>query len=143
MPSDRFFKIMNAVHRNLLKVSGGKVGWTLGGMPVLKLTTIGRMSGNPQSVLLTVPHEEDNRLIIVASKGGENTHPTWFLNLQKTPQVIVATENEGIRNMIARVAAAQERERLWAMVISKHDNYASYQEKTNRKIPLVILEPTD
>ena len=143
MPSDRFFRVMNGVHRGLLKVSAGRIGWTLSGMLVLELTTIGRRSGTPQSVLLTVPHQENDRFVIVASKGGANTDPGWFLNLQKNPQVIVTTKGDGTRDMIARVASPKDRERIWSIVISNHRNYASYQGKTDREIPLVILEPAD
>ena len=141
MPSDRFFKVMNGVHRGLLRVSGGRIGWTFRNMPVLELTTIGRRSGNSQSVLLTSPHQENDRFVIVASKGGANTNPDWFLNLRDNPQVIVTTKGGRTCNMTSRVASAKERERLWPMVISKYGNYASYQETTGREIPLVILEP--
>ena len=143
MPSDLFFKVMNKAHRGLLKVSGGRIGWTLRNMPVLELTTIGRRSGNPQSVMLTSPHQENDQLVIVASKGGESTNPDWFLNLRKTPNVIVTMKGGPTCNMISRVASAKDRERLWPMVINKHRNYASYQETTDREIPLVIIEPAD
>ena len=143
MPSDLFFKVMNKAHRGLLKVSGGRIGWTLRNMPVLELTTIGRRSGNPQSVMLTSPHQENDQLVIVASKGGESTNPDWFLNLQKTPRVIVTMKGDRTCSMTSRVASAKDRERLWPIVISKHGNYASYQETTKREIPLVIIEPAD
>lgn len=143
MPSDLFFKVMNKAHRGLLKVSGGRIGWTLRNMPVLELTTIGRRSGTPRSVMLTSPHQENERFVIVASKGGESTNPDWFLNLRKTPHVIVTMKGDRTRNMISRVASAKDRERLWPMVINKHRNYASYQETTDREIPLVIIEPAD
>jgi deazaflavin-dependent oxidoreductase (nitroreductase family) len=143
MPSDLFFKVMNRVHRGLLKVSGGRIGWTLRNMPVLELTTIGRRSGNSRSVMLTSPHQENDRFVIVASKGGESTNPDWFLNLRKTPHVIVTMKGGRTCNMISRVASTKDRERLWPMVISKYGNYASYQETTDREIPLVIIEPAD
>ena len=134
---------MNRVHRGLLKVSGGRIGWTLRNMPVLELTTIGRRSGNSRSVMLTSPHQENDRFVIVASKGGESTNPDWFLNLRKTPHVIVTMKGGRTCNMISRVASTKDRERLWPMVISKYGNYASYQETTDREIPLVIIEPAD
>ncbi len=140
MPNDLFFKVMNTIHHSLLNVSGGRIGWAIGGMPVLKLTTVGRKSGTPQSVLLTIPAQEDGRLVIVASKGGADTHPSWFLNLQQDHHVIVTMKGKDSFSMVARVASGKEHERLWLMITSKHDNYASYQGKTARKIPVVILE---
>ena len=141
MPSDRFFKAMNRAHRGLLKLSGGRLGWTIGQMPVLELTTTGRRSGAPRSVMLTSPHRENGLFVVVASKGGEDTHPAWFLNVQENPQVAVTIEGGIICKMIARVASAEERARLWPIVTGKHANYARYQVKTEREIPLVMLGP--
>ena len=81
---------MNGIHRVVLKVSGGRVGWKAGSMPVLELTTIGRKSGQPRSVMLTSPVQEGDTVVIVASRGGDDTHPAWFLNLQANPEVEVA-----------------------------------------------------
>ena len=140
MPSDRLFKALNGVHRGLLKISGGGLGWTAGKMPVLEITTIGRRSGNLRQVMLTSPHQEGDTFVIVASKGGSDTHPAWFLNLQENPQVAVTTKGVPKRKMTARVASPEERDRLWPIVTAKYANYAGYQRKTDRKIPLVILE---
>ena len=141
MPSDRLFKALNGVHRGLLKISGGGLGWTAGKMPVLELTAIGRRSGNLRPVMLTSPHSDVDMFEIVASKGGENTHPAWFLNLRENPQVTVTMKGAAERKMIARVTSPEERERLWPIVTGKYTNYAGYQNKTDREIPLVILEP--
>ena len=81
--------------------------------------------------------------VIVASKGGDDTHPAWFLNLRETPEVVVTRKDAIGRKMIARVASLEERERLWPVVTGKYANYAGYQKKTDREIPLVILEPAD
>ena len=143
MPSDRLFKVLNRVHRGLLKISGGGLGWTAGKMPVLELTTIGRRSGNSRPVMLTSPHQEGDTLVIVASKGGTDTHPTWFLNLRENPQVAVSMKGAPERKMTARVASTEERERLWPIVTGKYANYAGYQKKTDREIPLILLEPAD
>ena len=132
---------MNGIHRGLLKASGGHLGWTAAGMPVLELTTTGRKSGISRSVLLTSPHQEDDRIVIVASKGGEDTHPAWFLNLLENPQVEVRLQGAVISPMFARAASAEERQRMWPTVTEKYPNYAGYQAKTGRQIPLVILEP--
>jgi deazaflavin-dependent oxidoreductase (nitroreductase family) len=140
MPSDFAMKTMNAIHRGLLKVSGGKAGWRVSDMPVLKLTTIGRKSGEPRSVLLTSPIQEGATLVVVASRGGDDNHPAWFLNLRANPQVEVAYQGGPARPMRARVADADERDRLWPLVVADHKNYAGYQTKTTREIPLVLLE---
>ena len=141
MPSDRLFKALNGVHRGLLKISGGGLGWTAGKMPVLEITTIGRRSGNLRPVILTSPHQEGDTFVIVASKGGSDTHPAWFINLWENPQVAVTMKEAPGRKMTARVASPEERDRLWPIVTAKYANYAGYQKKTDREIPLVILEP--
>jgi len=134
---------MNRLHRCLLKVSGGRFGWTAANMPVLELTTIGRKSSRPRSVMLTSPHRDGDMIVIVASKGGEDTHPAWFLNLRDNPQVVVTMKNSHECQMVAKVASPEDRDRLWPIVTGKHSNYAGYQEKTDREIPLVLLQPAD
>jgi len=134
-------KTMNAVHRGVLKVSGGRLGWDAQNMPVLELTTTGRKSGRPHSVMLTSPVQEGNTSVIVASRGGDDHHPAWFLNLQANPEVEVAMKGGARRRMRARVATPEERARLWPLVVADHKNYAGYQRRTQREIPLVLLEP--
>jgi deazaflavin-dependent oxidoreductase (nitroreductase family) len=134
-------KTMNAVHRGVLKVSGGRLGWDAQNMPVLELTTTGRKSGRPHSIMLTSPVQEGNTIVVVASRGGDDHHPAWFLNLQANPQVEVAMKGGARRRMRARVATPDERARLWPLVIADHKNYAGYQTRTQREIPLVLLEP--
>ena len=141
MPSDLALKLMNATHRAILKVSGGRMGWTGYGMPVLELTTIGRKSGQPRSVMLTAPIHDGDTYVIVASRGGDDTHPAWFLNLRDNPEVEVSTKGKAKQKMRARVADAEERAELWPRVTKDFKNYAGYQKKTEREIPLVVLEP--
>lgn len=141
MPSDAMLKSMNAVHRALLKVSFGKFGWQFSNMPVLELTTKGRKSGQPRSVMLTSPLQEGSTIVVVASRGGDDEHPAWFLNLRDDPDVEVALSGQPKRRMRARVATAEERARLWPIVAREHKNYAGYQTKTDREIPLVLLDP--
>ncbi|WP_086848334.1 nitroreductase/quinone reductase family protein [Amycolatopsis kentuckyensis] len=140
MPSDFALKTMNAVHRGLIKLTGGRVGWQVA-MPVLELTTVGRKSGQPRSVLLTSPHQEGDTWVVVASRGGDDTHPAWFLNLRDKPEVEVSLKGGPKRPMRARVADAEERARLWPKITADFKNYAQYQTKTEREIPLVFLEP--
>ena len=139
MPSDRMLKTMNAIHRVILGVTRGKAGWTAGNMPVLELTTIGRKSGEPRSCLLTSPLQENGEIVIVASRGGDDHHPAWYLNLLETPQVQVSYKGAPHKIMTARTANAQERARMWPVVAGAFKGYAGYQEKTSREIPLVIL----
>jgi deazaflavin-dependent oxidoreductase (nitroreductase family) len=141
MPSDLMLKSMNAVHRTIMKVTGGRLGWDAGKMPVLELTTIGRKSGQRHSVMLTSPVQEGSALVIVASRGGDDHHPAWFLNLLDHPAVEVSLKGQPRRSMTARVATGEERAHLWPKVIADHRNYAGYQSKTKREIPLVLLDP--
>jgi deazaflavin-dependent oxidoreductase (nitroreductase family) len=141
MPSDLTLKAMNGFHRALLKLSGGKFGWEAGKMPVLELTTTGRKSGQPRAVMLTSPLQEGDTIVVVASRGGDDTHPAWFLNLRDNPEVEVAYKGAPKQAMHARVANADERARMWPLVTAGHKNYAQYQTKTTREIPLVLLEP--
>ena len=140
MPSDPVLKAMNTVHRFLLTVSGGRLGWEAARMPVLELTTTGCKSGGLHSVLLTSPVQEGPAIVIVASRGGDDRHPAWFLNLVKNPEVEVAMKGQ-TRRMRARVAGPEERARLWPRVVAAYQNYGNYQAKTEREIPLVLLEP--
>jgi len=141
MPSDLTLKAMNGLHRTLLKITGGKFGWEAQRMPVLELTTTGRKSGQPRSVMLTSPLQEGDTIVVVASRGGDDAHPAWFLNLRDNPDVQVAYKGAPKKPMHARVANAEERARMWPLVTADHKNYANYQTKTTREIPLVLLEP--
>jgi len=140
MPSDLFLKNMNRVHRGIRALTFGKVGWTAANMPVLELTTTGRTSGLARTVLLTSPVQDGDTMVIIASKGGEPTHPAWYLNLVHDPNVTVTTI-DGTQPMVARTADGDERADLWPKVVAAARNYADYQRKTDREIPVVILEP--
>ena len=139
MPSDLYLKTGNAVHRAILGVTRGRLGWRVGRMPVLQLTTTGRKSGLPRSVMLTSPLQENNAIVIVASRGGDDFHPAWFLNLRDNPQVEVAYLGKPKKKMTARIATDVERQRMWPLVTASYKGYAGYQTKTSREIPLVIL----
>ncbi|MBP2366651.1 deazaflavin-dependent oxidoreductase (nitroreductase family) [Pseudonocardia parietis] len=140
-PPDFALKAMNAGHRLLIKLSGGKVGYSAMGMPVVELTTTGRRSGEPRTVLLTAPVHGEGSYVVVASRGGDDKHPAWFHNLRANPEVDVAVRGEAPRRMRARVASPDERARLWPQIAGRYRNYAGYQRSTEREIPLVHLEP--
>jgi deazaflavin-dependent oxidoreductase (nitroreductase family) len=141
MPSDLMLKTSNAIHRGLLKISGGRIGWDLSHMPVVELTTTGRKSGQPRTVMLTSPVQEGDAIVVVASRGGDDQHPAWFLNLRDKPEVEVALKGKPKQRMRARVATPDERARLWPQVTAKFKGYGNYQTKTTREIPLVLIEP--
>jgi len=111
------------------------------GSQILILTTTGRTSGRPIDSPL-IFGEDDGRYVIVASKGGSPEHPSWFLNLEANPEVEVQVKADRFRAR-ARVAEGEERERLWEMMLGHWPHYAEYQEKTDRQLPVVVLERRD
>ncbi len=141
MPSDLHMKAMNAIHRTILKVSLGRVGWNVSNMPVLELTTTGRKSGLARSVMLTSPLQEGSTYVVVASRGGDDRAPAWLFNIEAEPAVEVVVNGKHKQKMTARVATAAERARMWPLVIADHKNYEGYQKRTDREIALILLEP--
>lgn len=141
MPSDFALKAMNGAHRLLVRISGGRLGYDAMGMPVLELTTVGRRSGEPRSVMLTAPLHVDGHPVVVASRGGDDRHPAWYLNLRERPDVEVSLKGGPRTPMRARIVEAEERARLWPQIAGTYANYAGYQRRTEREIPLVVLEP--
>jgi deazaflavin-dependent oxidoreductase (nitroreductase family) len=108
------------------------------GSTILLLTTTGRTSGNETTTPLIFGLDGDNP-VIVASKGGAPDHPGWYKNLRKTPEVGVQIKGETFRAR-ARDAEGEERERLWRMMNGVWRHYDEYQTKTEREIPVVVLE---
>ncbi len=141
MPSDTAFKIFTGIHRAVFDLTKGRRGSTLAGMPILKLTTTGRKSGKQRDTMLGSPVHDDGRVILIASKGGAPRHPAWYLNLRDNPSVTV-TMLGSTRQMTARTAAAEEKAELWPSIVRGFKGYGDYQEKTDRDIPVVVLEPT-
>ena len=137
---DLVARVISGMHEQLFRTTKGRIGNSGFGMPVLMLATTGRKSGIVRTTMLTSPVQEGDSLVIVASYGGDNRHPAWFLNLRDNPDVEV-TMRGSIRKMRARVATVDERERLWPHVTAKYKGYAAYQRRTDREIPLVLLEP--
>jgi deazaflavin-dependent oxidoreductase (nitroreductase family) len=137
---DLLTKGMNVVHRAALAATGGRLGRQVFGMPAVQLHTTGRKSGRRRSVMLTTPVREGDRLVVIASKGGDDHHPEWYLNLVADPDVEV-TEDGVTRPMRARTASPEERAELWPQVVAAYKGYAGYQRSTEREIPVVLLEP--
>lgn len=141
--ADRMWPVLNRVmkgHVAVYRASGGRVGHRFpGAPPMLLLEHVGAKSGSRRtSPLVYVDDGED--IVIVASKGGYAKHPAWFHNLRANPDaaIQVGTEHREVR---ARQANAEERKRLWPKAVETYSGYAGYQERTEREIPLVILEP--
>jgi deazaflavin-dependent oxidoreductase (nitroreductase family) len=128
------------VHPWIYRVTGGRLGANIGiAMPVLLLTTTGRKSNQPRTKALTYLPEGD-ACIVIASFAGEPRHPDWWLNLQANPRAEIQ-RGAAVTRVRAREAEGAERERLWQRVLAAESSYATYQERTSRRIPVVVLEP--
>jgi deazaflavin-dependent oxidoreductase (nitroreductase family) len=130
---------VSAAHEIAYRMSGGFVGGWIGGMPVLLLTTTGRRTGKQRTTPLTY-FEIDGRILIVASYGGDERHPAWYLNLDADPDVVV---ERGSRRdqMTARTLSPSERDDIWPRITRRNPMYESYQRNTERRIPVVELVP--
>jgi deazaflavin-dependent oxidoreductase (nitroreductase family) len=127
------------VHPWLYKKSNGRIGGNLVGMPVLLLTTRGRKSGQPRERALTyVPAGE--AFAVIASYLGEPRHPDWYLNLKANPDATVRRGGVDVP-VRAREAQGEERERLWREAVRRNADYDEYAGRTDRRIPVVVLEP--
>lgn len=132
------FKVFTRLHIWIYRLSDGKVWHTMMGQPVLILTTKGRKSGRPWTVPL-LSFKDNGDYILVASNGGQNFHPAWYLNLQANPEVGIEVEGKK-RTARAEEMKGGERERLWSMIVSKAPAYGGYEKKTEREIPVVRLK---
>ena len=139
-PKDALYKMGTGIHRAVFDASKGRIFAKVFGMPVAELVTTGRRSGKERSTMLAVPIVDSDRLVLVASFGGDDRHPAWYLNLQANPEARATTAGS-TRTMIARTATEEERAELWPRITSVFEGYARYQERTERPIPVVILEP--
>jgi F420H(2)-dependent quinone reductase len=129
------------VHTFLYRRTGGRLGHSIPGVrgKMLLLDHVGAKSGTRRtSPLLYVEDGQD--IVIVASKGGFPRHPAWYHNLIANPDTTVQVGSER-RAVHARVATPEERERLWALAVRAYHGYEDYRARTDREIPLVVLEP--
>lgn len=111
-----------------------------GMLTTLLLTTKGRKSGKPLMIPLIYRPTGDGGYCVIASKGGAPAHPAWYLNLQADPEVQVKVANQEFK-ATARVAEGDEREELWNAMVDYYAPYTDYQEATERRIPVVVLDP--
>jgi len=136
---NKFFQFALNIFVSLYRLTNGKFGGRVQGLPVLLLRTTGRKTGRERITPLGYFMEDDN-YIITASNAGRDTHPGWFHNLRANPQVTVEIQNRQLEAE-AEVAAPEKRRVLWLQLISLSPWYANYPKKTTREIPLVILHP--
>jgi len=137
---DLVTRSMNVVHNTLQKVSGGRIGTTVFGMRAVQLHTTGRRSGQRRTVWLTSPVNDAQRIVLIASKGGDDRHPDWYHNITAHPEVEI-TEGEVTKPYTARTATPDEKAEIWPQVVAAYKGYAGYQKRTGRDIPVVICEP--
>ena len=138
--ADIGLKAMSHVHRTILHVTGGRVLSSAFGMPALELHTVGRKSGQPRTTMLTAPVIDGDRVVLVASKGGDDRDPDWYRNLIANPDIELTMAGKR-RPMRARQAPPEEKAELWPRVVAAYRGYGGYQRRTQRDIPLVICEP--
>ncbi len=130
-----------AKHIDSYVKSGGQKGHTWNGVPTLLLTTRGRKSGQLRRTAL-IYGQDTGRYLLVASLGGSPKHPLWYLNLLEHPEVELQVGEEIFAGR-ARTATAEEKPRLWQLMAAIFPQYDSYQKKTSREIPVVIVERLD
>ncbi len=139
---DAQLQTMNLVHKTVLCVSRGKIGNTMGNMPVYKVTTTGRTSGKKRTVMLTSPLRIDDAYLFVASKGGDDRDPDWYRNMVANPEIVIEPADGGAPiALLARTASEDEKADLWPRIVDSYKGYAGYQSKTDRNIPVVIATP--
>ena len=128
-----------SLHTALYKLSCGRIGGTSQGTPVALVESVGRKSGKRRTHPLMCREDGEN-LVIVASKGGVDAHPAWYLNLKANPETVAYWQGHK-RRVRARETEGEERERLWENMVEIYKPYASYQRRTERRIPVLVLEP--
>jgi len=141
--ADQFWPVWHGLvkgHTLVYRASCGLVGHRFPGVPPMLLVDhVGAKSGTKRTTPLAYVPDGEN-VVLVASKGGHPRHPAWFHNLRANPDTTIQVGSER-RPVRARVASAEERARLWPKAVAAYGGYRGYQERTERQIPLVILEP--
>jgi len=133
------FKVFMAIQVGLYRLSGGKLAGTIGRTRVLLLTTTGRKSGQARTVPLGCFDRPDG-FMVVASNGGQPSHPAWYFNLQSNPKVTVQVLDKVV-SATAEELTGEARAQAWRQVITTAPSYANYEKRTTREIPLVLLRP--
>ena len=133
------YSLLGEDHVRAYQETDGAVGYMWNGAPTLLLTTVGRRSGRRRTTPLIFGRDGDDYLV-VASVGGLPNHPAWYLNLQSEPAASVQVEDARF-DVVARTATEAEKPRLWSVMNGVWPNYDTYQSRTERVIPVVILTP--
>ena len=133
-------KLFGALRVWVYRLSRGKLGGRMIGFRVLLLTTTGRKSGKAHTIPLGCFDHKDG-YVIVASNGGQPTHPAWYHNLKSNPRVTVQVLDKVI-SATAEVLSGEARAQAWQHVIATAPSYAKYAKRTTREIPLVLLRPS-
>jgi F420H(2)-dependent quinone reductase len=140
---DRNWSLLNRFmggHATVYRATNGRVGYRVPGLPqMLLLDHIGAKSGKRRTTPLVFGRDGED-VILVASKGGYPKNPAWFHNLKANPDTTIQIGSRRM-NMHARVAEPQERERLWSLMVGVYSGYEGYRRRTEREIPLIVLEP--
>jgi len=129
--------LIGDAHVKVYRETNGEQGYLWNGAPILLLTTTGRTSAEPRTSALIFGRDGDD-LLLVASQGGAPTHPNWYHNLTANPDVEVQVQGD-VFPATARTASDDEKARLWSIMTDVWPNYDSYQERTERQIPVVVL----
>ena len=138
--ADIGLKAMSKTHQTILHLTGGRLLKSAFGMPAVELHTMGRKTGRTRSTMLTAPVANGDRVVLVASKGGDDRNPDWYRNIVAHPEVELTMAGRR-RPMRARTATPKEKAELWPEVVAAYKGYDGYQRRTDRDIPLVICEP--
>jgi deazaflavin-dependent oxidoreductase (nitroreductase family) len=125
----------------LYNVSGGRIGGKMDKVPVLLLTTTGRKTGKKRTLPL-IYIMDGSAYVITASAGGADKNPGWFFNIRSNPQATIQVKDKHIKVM-AEIAGQEKKSELWARLIEVAPNFAGYQKRTSREIPMVILHPVE
>lgn len=136
---DLTVKYLSALHTAVYLATGGFVGRRLVANDMCLLTTTGRKSGRSHTVPLLYL-EDDARFVVIASYGGRRDHPDWYYNLMADPKAVLQVLDQRTP-VTARTADAAERAEWWPRVVDAYHDYAAYQSRTDREIPVVFLEP--
>src|ERR1700741_4150644 len=120
--ADISLKTMSQLHRAIVHLTGGQVLGSAFGMPVVELHTVGRKSGQPRSTMLTAPVIDGDRVVLVASKGGDDRDPDWYRNVLAHPEVELTVSGRR-RPMRARQASLDEKAALWPRVTAAYGGY--------------------
>jgi len=134
-------QLVGAEHVQRYQQTGGRVGHIWNGVRTLLLTTTGRRTGQPR-ISAMIYGTDGGGFVVVASNGGSPGHPAWYLNIEAQPRVELQVRSQQLAAVGRTVTDPDERTRLWQLMVDIWPNYDVYQQRTDRRIPLVVLTPT-